>query len=599
MAFSGNKGGMSDLYLLTLATGKTQALTHDPFADLEPVFTPDGRSIVFVTERFGMNLDTLKPGPLRLAKIDLETSTVTPIPGFLRGKHLSPQISADGRTLTFIAEPDGISNLYRMPIDGGPIVQLTSLATGAAGITASSPALSLAAASGRLAFSVFEDDGHSIYVMDPDRTVALVSPELTDTGATLAGRATPPGDIERLLGDPLHGLPAPDITPPSAPDNHHLMLDTLVQPSVTAGVSGYGGFAGGGMSASFSDMLGDRELAVGAFAGGRLVDLQAELAYSNRRHRWNWAVAVAQVSQGIGFINAQQATPTDPVTVSTVIDRQTGPAGFAATAYPLSKATRLEFTGSLRSLSFSEETITQVFAPTGFVQLSREDHTETIATPLKLAQGSVALVHDTTYYGATSPIFGERYRFEIGQTAGTIGFSSVTLDWRRYFMPVRPVTVAFRVMHLGRYGTGAEDPHLVPLFEGYPEVVHGYGFGSITPAECQAVQLGSCPVLDNLAGSRLLVANLEVRAPLVGLFRRDLQYGRIPIEVAAFMDAGVAWTSENLPTFLGGTRQVVRSAGGAARINLFGFAILEFAISHPLDRPDRRLQWQIGLREGF
>ena len=153
-------------------------------------------------------------------------------------------------------------------------------------------------------------------------------------------------------------------------------------------------------------------------------------------------------------------------------------------------------------------------------------------------------------------------------------------------MPVRPITIAVRALHLGRYGEGAEDPHLVPLFEGYPDVVHGYGFGSITPAECQTVQLGSCRLLDNLAGSRLMVANVEVRAPLVGLFRRDLQYGRVPIEVAGFMDAGVAWTAEELPSFLGGTRDVVRSAGGAVRVNLFGFAILELAISHPFDRPD-------------
>jgi hypothetical protein len=255
--------------------------------------------------------------------------------------------------------------------------------------------------------------------------------------------------------------------------------------------------------------------------------------------------------------------------------------------------------GDLRSLSFSEETITQVLPASGFGQISRVDQTQTTASPLRLAEGRVAIVHDTAYYGATSPIYGERYRVEVGRTEGTIGFSAVTFDWRRYFMPVRPITLAFRVLHLGRYGSGAEDPHLVPIFEGYPELVHGYGFGSISPAECQTIQLGSCQLLDNLAGSRLLVGNFEVRAPLVGLFRRDLQYGRVPVEVAAFMDTGVTWTSQTLPTFLGGTRDVVRSAGGAVRLNVFGFAILELAISHPFDRPDRRLQWQIGLREGF
>src|SRR6185295_3047169 len=103
---------------------------------------------------------TLMPGPFRLAKYDRMTHAITPIPGFLRGKHLSPQVSSDGQTVTFIAEPDGVSNLYRMSIDGGPISQVSAFPTGVAGITSSSPALS-GAAGGRLAFSVFEDDGHA------------------------------------------------------------------------------------------------------------------------------------------------------------------------------------------------------------------------------------------------------------------------------------------------------------------------------------------------------------------------------------------------------------------------------------------------------
>lgn len=598
VALSGNRGGLYDLYLLALKTGHLEALTEDPYADLQPTFTPDGRSLVFVTERYSTNLTTLEPGPLRLARIDLATHAVTPIAGFLRGKHLSPQVSADGRSVTFIAEPDGISNLYRMPIEGGPIEQLTDAPTGVAGITTTSPALSLAS-TGRLAFSVFEDGGDSIYILDPDQTVALVAPQPTTVGAVLAGKAASPGDVERMLDDSARGLPNADVKPASAPAHSHLKLDALAQPSVAAGVSQFGGFVGGGMAASFSDMLGDRELYLGGYAGGKLADLQGEVEYANRRHRWNWAVAVAQVSDGVGFINAAQPEPGAPVTFTTIIDRQTGPAVSGVTSYPLSKATRIEFVGDVRSLSFTEETITEVVSPDGFSLLSRTDTTANTESPLHLAQGSAALVHDTAYYGATSPIYGERYRIEVGQTAGTIGFSTVTVDWRRYFMPKRPITIAIRALHIGRYGSGAEDAHLIPLFLGYPDLVHGYGFTSITPTECQTLQFGNCPLLDNLAGSRMLVGNLEVRAPLVGLFRGDLQYGRLPLEVAAFMDAGVAWSSNTLPTFLGGTRNAVRSVGGAVRFNMFGFAVLELSAAHPFDRPDRGLQWQFGLREGF
>ena len=61
IVLSGNRGGFLDLYLLSLQTGRLEALTHDPFGDSEPVFTPDGQSIVFVTERFSTDLASLEP----------------------------------------------------------------------------------------------------------------------------------------------------------------------------------------------------------------------------------------------------------------------------------------------------------------------------------------------------------------------------------------------------------------------------------------------------------------------------------------------------------------------------------------------------------
>ena len=54
-------------------------------------------------------------------------------------------------------------------------------------------------------------------------------------------------------------------------------------------------------------------------------------------------------------------------------------------------------------------------------------------------------------------------------------------------MPVRPVTFAFRAVHYGRYGADSEAPQLIKLYAGYPELVHGYGIGSISPADCEFV----------------------------------------------------------------------------------------------------------------
>jgi outer membrane protein assembly factor BamA len=155
-------------------------------------------------------------------------------------------------------------------------------------------------------------------------------------------------------------------------------------------------------------------------------------------------------------------------------------------------------------------------------------------------------------------------------------------------------------MHYGRYGKDAEQQNLSPVYLGYPEFLHGYGVGSFSTAECQSgTPSARCAVFDNLLGSRMVVANLEVRAPLVGLFRGDLTYGRVPIDIAAFMDAGVSWTQTTSPAFLGGTRDVLRSAGGAVRVNTFGLFILEVSLARAFDRADRKWQWQVGIRQGF
>lgn len=596
---SGNQGGLMDLYLITISTGKIDRLTHDPFADLEPTFTPDGKSIVFVTERYSTDLATLQSGPLRLARLDLSTRTVTPIPGFLQGKHLSPQISPDGKTLIFIAEPDGISNLYRMAIDGGPIEQISSFLTGVAGITTSSPALSQAT-TGRLAFSVFEDDGQSLYVMDPEQITSLVPPTASSQAALLPGRTVPGGDVERLLQDTTRGLPPETTKPDSTPYPPKLTLDAIGQPSIGFGASSYGAYVGGSVSFLFGDMLGDRALGIGLSVNGSFSDIGGQLLYANRKHRWNWAVSLEQVPYRSDYLTLT-AAPANTVQLQEVIQRQTSRGVFGIAAYPLNTATRIELSGGSHELTFTQETHTFNYDAVSGALLSQSQQTTDLSKPLYLTQGSVALVHDTSFFGATSPIYGERYRIELENNGGSLRYEGVLIDWRKYLMPKRPVTWAFRALHYGRYGGDAEDPRLVPLYAGYPDLVHGYGFGSFTSADCIVLPTATqCGVFQSLMGSRLLVLNAEARAPLFGLFHGgNLQYGRIPIEIAGFFDAGVTWSANTRPTFAGGTQDLLRSYGGAARANVLGFLVLEVALSHPLDRLDSRWYWQIGLREGF
>jgi Tol biopolymer transport system component len=597
IVLSGNAGGLLDLYRYSIDTGVLERLTHDPFADLEPAFTPDGRSVVFVTERYSTSLESLEPGPMRLAAIDLATRAVRPIGAFLRGKHVSPHVTPDGGSVVFVADPDGVSNIYRVPIDGGPVEQISTVVTGVAGITSTSPTLS-SASTGRLAFSLFEDDGHTIYTLDPADVVAFVPSQASEQAAVLPGRTVPAGDVQRLLADAERGLPA-SVADTAQAYKPSLMLDEIGQPTIQGTVyDGGGTYIQGGVSAFFSDMLGDRALGLGVQFGGTLADIGAELLYVSRKHRWNWSTSLGVSPYAIGYITRTD-TP-DRIVVQEVIQRQICKCAVGATSFAFNTSTRVEFAGAAQMLTFVSDTRTSTFDPASRQRTSVVTDRVEYADPLYLGVGSVALVKDTTYFGATAPLMGTRSRFEVGLSRGSLKYQQILLDWRRYFMPAGPITVAVRGMHYGRYGESSENERLIGLYVGYPEFVHGYGVGSFSPAECPSVGgRAECGVFDRLIGSRMAVANVEVRAPLRSLFTGQLEYGRIPVDVAAFYDMGVAWTEAERPEFAGGTRGIVKSVGAAVRINVFGLLPVEVSAARAFDRVDSSMQWQLGIRQGF
>ncbi|MCC7009210.1 MAG: PD40 domain-containing protein [Acidobacteria bacterium] len=601
IVLSGNAGGLTDLYLMSLETRAIDRLTSDAFADVEPSFTPDGRTIVFTTERFTTDLDTLQLGSLRLAAIDVATRAVRPIAAFLTGKHVSPQVTRDGAHVLFVGDPDGISNVYRVPITGGPVEQWTAVPTGIAGITSTSPTLSVAPHTGRIAFSVFEHDGHALYLLDPDDVLVLVPPPANQVAAMLPGRSAPTGDVSRLLGDLARGRPPAAALTDGEPYEQRLKLDQIGQPVLQAAVyqGGWTSFQGG-LSASFSDMLGDRLLGVGAQVGGAgsWADIGGGLVYVSRRHRWNWAASGGVSPYALGFLTRVDAS--SQITVEEVIERQTCRCAEAAASFPFSTSTRVEVAGALQALSFSREVRTSTYDPSTLQRVSTSVDRRPSGDPLYLGVGSVALVRDSSYFGATAPLYGMRSRVEWGRSTGSLRYSTLLMDWRRYFMPVRPITIAVRGLHYGRYGRDSDSDRLIRLYAGYPDFVHGYGVGSFRPNDCPSGGAsGDCAVFDRLIGSRLAVANIEVRAPLKGLFTGELEYGAVPIDVAAFFDAGVAWTATDRPSFLGGSRGVVRSAGGAVRVNAFGLIALEVAASHPFDRFERGVRWQVSILQGF
>jgi uncharacterized protein YjdB len=110
IAFSSNRAGSYDLYLMDADGENLQRLTTDPGREAEPVWTPDGTRLVYTVTRQGA-----QPQLYYLRPDGRPAQALTAEPG---GNH-SPAISIDGRSLAFVSTRDGNQEIYLMAVEGG------------------------------------------------------------------------------------------------------------------------------------------------------------------------------------------------------------------------------------------------------------------------------------------------------------------------------------------------------------------------------------------------------------------------------------------------------------------------------------------------
>ncbi len=602
IAFSALEGGLTDIFLYDLGSEELKKLTDDPFSDLYPAWSPDGRSIAFVTDRFSSDLSILNIGKLQMALLDPKTGKMEKIAGFSGANNINPQWAPDSKALFFLSDQNGIADIYRINLDNKEITQVTNLYTGVSGIMAESPALSVAQKTGQLAFSFYQDENYSIYAIDSPELLSGMEPE-EEIGdilpSLLPPRTKSEGEVLALLNNPLYGLPEEadfEVTDYKA----KLALDYITPAQIAVGTDRFGSYAGGAVSFVFSDMLGYHTLFTMAQATSRIEDSALVVGYQNAKNRMNWGAAL----QRIPYVYGGYAIGYDDYLGQLVLKeeeyifRQVNYQASVFAFYPFNQARRFELSAGYRLIDYQQELRTRVYSYYGGYLL--DQYRQELEAPESMNYGFVtaAFVYDTSFFGATAPILGQSYRIEFTPYIGSVNFSTFLADYRRYIMPVRPFTLGFRLLHFGRYGKNAEDSRFYPLFLGYETLVRGYNSSSFSYAESD--------VYYGLFGSKLLVANVELRFPLFGVLGIGRgYYGILPMDFIAFYDAGIAWGYEAdddkaaKPFFLGGERKPVSSAGVGIRMNMFGALILGFNVVKPFDRPDKGLYFQFTIMPGF
>jgi Tol biopolymer transport system component len=156
IAFSGSKGGITDLYIVNADGKNLRQITNDKYGDLQPAWSPDGTRIAFASDRGPeSSLSNLKLAKWRISVVELASGAVEVLPN-QGGLNLNPAWSPDGRQIAFISDRTGIPNIFLYDFGDRLHYQLTNVLGGVSAITEYSPAISWARTADRIAYTNYE-----------------------------------------------------------------------------------------------------------------------------------------------------------------------------------------------------------------------------------------------------------------------------------------------------------------------------------------------------------------------------------------------------------------------------------------------------------
>ena len=644
LAFSGTRGGISDLFIVDVNGKNLRQLTNDEYGDLQPSWSPDGQRIAFASDRGPeTNLNILQLGKWQISVYDLRTGAIEVLPN-QGGLNLNPVWSPDGRELGFISDRTGIPNIFLFDFSNREHYQVTNVLGGVSAITEYSPALTWARQADKVAFAYYERGDYTVWTFDNPRgrktvafrpagaeRVAVLAPADTPTArrlldsltlrprpgeptSTYRGTAgarqssvlppsetveTAPATIAALIADPNFALP--DTTRfKEYPYRISFHPDYIADPSVGY-TPNYGNFSGG-TAFVFSDLLGNHQIAVSANVYGRISDASVFLGYANLSRRLQYTLGVSQDPIYVP-LNGRCEPTTQGIICTADYLRYVIRNVFVIGQYPFNRFTRFETGLQFNSIGQGRIRLFQQCSNGGFCDEVRTQNGQSLPT-INYVTPTTAFVSDNSLFGTTGPISGRRMRFQASQNLGRIRFTDFLADYRRYD-PIIFNRLTFATRFLSSVSVG-RDETFFQKYIGRPDFVRGYDRANFGRVDCTST-IGTSVDCNNtqLAGSRVAVANAELRFPLIRRFDIGTAFGLPPVDGLLFYDVGLAWSQGQKPhltkpeNFDPQTQRFpLRSWGAGLRVNLFNLAILRWDYAKPLDA-DRKPNWTFSLGASY
>ncbi|RFP63581.1 hypothetical protein D0N36_18600 [Hymenobacter lapidiphilus] len=618
VVFGGVRQGQSDLYLLRAGSRTPEKLTDDVFDDVEPVFMPDGQSLIFSSNRWLDSAGTARGSfasvvdnyDLYRYHLDGRPQPVEVLVGTISNETRPRPLSND--EVLFVSEESGVRSIYRYSFSARDYQPVTSFlagvhefdyspATGALGLTATSDGRSNA----YLYPSYTLPTGLKLYktarqeILEersrpakapipnrpgptvaraqgsapPDTAPAPVAPAPAQKAADKAvGNRVNPNDYEFDEDIPASRASAPAPNRRRAATVVALPKAAPAEAATLAGPFRYGTpfsidnvvstltsdpLLGLGFSAqvNMSDLMEDHRIQAGIFALTDLSTSNIFAEYTNLRHRYDWSIR---------YQKQAYFPDLDPNSRVRYGRHEIAP----TLAYPLT-----------HNLS--------VRLGPRFVNVSRRTYGDLVnANDVNTSYlgGEAELVFDNSVITGINMLQGTRMKAGINQlrdlSGRNSGFTKLTVDLRHYQKLHRQLIWANRAS-FGQYIGGGATPPFFRLggmdnwlnYE-YTDAryINEKGELAAGPSQLDPTQMFYQQFVTNLrgydyskrVGRKYVLFNSELRLPIVQYFsRRPIESGFFRnLQLTAFGDMGTTYSGSNPFSVNNSNNTQIKDLGG-------------------------------------